>query len=75
MTVEAQQEWILQWLCENLEASALTAKFHNEFHARFGGTRKEYLWGACPVPRATAVGWLFGEFRWAAVGSPVCRNG
>ncbi len=52
LDVHAAEDWIISYLRKNLEASVTNAPFHDEFHAKFGGTRQEYLYGASPVPAA-----------------------
>ena len=50
------QSFITRYLEINHTASAVDERFHDEFYARFGGRRKETLWGAMPV--AAAQLWL-----------------
>lgn len=47
-----EEQWVLDWIKENVEASSVNQKFHDEFHAQFGGARKFYFWGAQPVRKA-----------------------
>lgn len=46
------REFVIEWLQNNLGADACNEAFHDAFHERFGGKRKQYLWGAMPVHKA-----------------------
>lgn len=46
------EQFTIDWMKTNLEASAVTEAFHDEFHKRFGGARKPTNWGASPVAKA-----------------------
>lgn len=55
MNKQEQKEWIINWLQTNLEASSMNTQFHEDFHAKFGGARKERIWGAQPVRSAMSL--------------------
>lgn len=53
MTVQDKRDFIIGYLAEaGASASATDQHFHERWHARFGGTRKETLFGAQPVRNA-----------------------
>jgi hypothetical protein len=47
-----QEKFVLEWLNKNLSACVMDAAFHEAFHEKFGGKRKEYMFGAQPVDKA-----------------------
>ena len=49
-----RRTWILEWLKENLEASALSTDFQEAYHIQFPKyKRRETFWGAQPVAQAS----------------------
>lgn len=49
-------EWVLDYLKTNLEASAVNEDFHEKFHKQFPSyARRETFCGAQPVARAMAA--------------------
>lgn len=49
------EEWIVEYLHQNMEASAVNKDFHEKFHQKFGGRKKETFFGAEPVAKAQAT--------------------
>ena len=47
-----QEQFIVEWCQNNLCTGVTDSPFHDEFYAKFGGARKQYLWGAAPVHKA-----------------------
>ena len=47
-----QVKFIQEYLGDNYVTDVTDAKFHDEFHEKFGGKRKETNWGAAPVYKA-----------------------
>jgi hypothetical protein len=46
------RNWIMGYIRENGPVCATDQPFHEAFHERFGGARKETMWGAEPVTKA-----------------------
>lgn len=46
------RQFIINYLTYNLGTDACDAKFHDEFHDRFGGSRHHTWWGAQYVYKA-----------------------
>ena len=47
-----QETFIIDWCTKNVCVSVTNQSFHDAFFEKFGGKRKEYLWGAMPVNKA-----------------------
>lgn len=52
---DQRQDWVIEYIRNNTEASAINQDFHEKFHAKFGGARKETFWGAQPVRAAQGI--------------------
>lgn len=56
------REFVIEWLRTNPGADVCNEAFHDAFYDRFGGKRKQYLWGAMPVRKAMRLlGQLYRE--------------
>lgn len=53
--LQEKRQWVVNYLRQNIEASCLDQKFHEEFFNKFGGSRKEKYWGAQPVTSAMLI--------------------
>jgi hypothetical protein len=53
--LDKKRQWVIDYLLENTEASALNQDFHEKFHNQFGGARAEKYWGAQPVRSAMSI--------------------
>lgn len=51
-----KQKFIIDYLGKNFSADVTDSKFHDAWHARFGGNRTIHNWGACPCPNSMV--WL-----------------
>ena len=51
-SIDEQKQFIIEYLKEHGCANVVMTHFHDTFHEKFGGKRKETLWGAMPVYKA-----------------------
>ncbi len=52
MSLNAQEEWILEWLRKHRGVDVLDTEFHDEFSKKFNVKQKFKMWGAAPCPTA-----------------------
>lgn len=53
-TVEDQEKFVLEFVDKHGSLDVCNGDFHDAYHARFGGKRIHYRFGAQPVPEAMA---------------------
>lgn len=49
------EEFVMEYLKTNHSTDIYDQQFHDDFHERFGGKRKEYMFGSSPVYKAQRV--------------------
>lgn len=56
------ETWVLEYARKNRGVNRLDAKFHDDFHALWGGPREFHAIGACPCRKAMrALGSLYKQ--------------